>query len=216
MDPEVDNILDVTEDITDTKLEITPVVKSSPVESIIQNKECVCDKCGKECKDKRGLTLHVKKCEGFKIHQCEHCGDEFSNQYILAVHYTRCKIIKDQNKEKEENTKQQIIKSLSSQENENEILKAQMIEMELKYKKELSELQDSSEIELKYKKELSELRDSLETQIKYKDLIIQSCKNDIQTLSQELKYKKEENKILLTDNHTLINIISNLSLKCKK
>jgi hypothetical protein len=50
-----------------------------------------CEKCGRECKDKRGLTLHYNKCNGPQSLECEFCKEEFANHYNLLSHLTRCK-----------------------------------------------------------------------------------------------------------------------------
>ena len=33
----------------------------------------VCDECGKECKDKRGLGIHYNKCDGSINFECKFC-----------------------------------------------------------------------------------------------------------------------------------------------
>jgi hypothetical protein len=54
----------------------------------------VCDKCGKECKDKRGLGIHYNKCDGSINFECKFCNQEFANAYSLSMHSTRCKTMK--------------------------------------------------------------------------------------------------------------------------
>jgi hypothetical protein len=166
-----------------------------------------CDRCGKECKDKRGLTLHIKKCDGNKPSQCEFCKEDFSNQYILAVHLTRCKIIKAQNKEKEVIAREETIKKLSSLEEENKQLKDLLKDIEFKHQKEVSDVKSS-------------LRIDYEQQLKIRENDVSSYHIEIQTLSRDVKNKdqqleelKEANKTLQVDNRTLINTISTLSLK---
>ena len=34
----------------------------------INSETNLCDRCGKICKDKRGLTLHLKSCEGIVVY----------------------------------------------------------------------------------------------------------------------------------------------------
>jgi hypothetical protein len=166
-----------------------------------------CERCGKECKDKRGLTLHVKKCDGKKPNQCEFCSEEFANQYSLAVHLTRCKVVKAQNKEKEDIAKEEMIKKLVHKEEENKQLRDLLKEMEIKYHKDITDIKTS-------------FRLNYEQQIKIRDNDVSSYHIEIQTLLRELKDKeqqiddlKEVNKSLQIDNRTLVNTISTLSLK---
>lgn len=65
-----------------------------------------CSQCGKICKDKRGLALHKKKCEGVISLDCKFCDQTFANPYSLEVHNTRCKAIKSY---KETMLKQEIV-----------------------------------------------------------------------------------------------------------
>ena len=133
-----------------------------------------CDRCGKECKDKRGLTLHIKKCDGNKPSQCEFCKEDFSNQYILAVHLTRCKIIKAQNKEKEVIAREETIKKLSSKEEENKQLNERLKEMDLKYQKDLNDMKKS-------------LRLDYEQQLKLRDTDLSSIMKDYNDMGKNLK-----------------------------
>ena len=138
-----------------------------------------CDRCGKECKDKRGLTLHIKKCDGKKPNQCEFCNEEFANQYSLAVHLTRCKIIKAQNKEKEVIAREETIKRLSSKEEETRQLNERLKEMELKYQKDLEDIKKS-------------LRIDYEQQLKIRENDVSSYHIEIQTLSRDVKNKDQQ------------------------
>ena len=166
-----------------------------------------CERCGKECKDKRGLTLHIKKCDGNKPSQCEFCKEEFSNQYILAVHLTRCKIIKAQNKEKEVIAREETIKRLSSKEEENKQLNERLKEMEHKYQKDVDDIKKSLRID--YEQQLK-LRDhDLSYMIKdYNDM-----RENLKAMETKVEVLEAEKKFLLVDKHTLTELNSKLSLK---
>jgi hypothetical protein len=60
-----------------------------------------CDKCGRQCKDKRGLSIHMRVCPGTKNFICEFCNTEFSSIYSLNIHSTRCSKYKDNIKKKD-------------------------------------------------------------------------------------------------------------------
>ena len=55
-----------------------------------------CEKCGKTFKGKRGLTMHMKVCEGTQNLVCEFCNKNFSSIYSLSIHSTRCTEVKKQ------------------------------------------------------------------------------------------------------------------------
>lgn len=155
-----------------------------------------CDKCGKECKDKRGLAIHYNKCGIDKRFICEFCNQEFSTSFNLSSHTSRCKTMKTR-------------KELMSKE-EIDILKA-----------ENSKLKNET---LNHQKELLDLKTSLkkeyEQQLKIRDNDIFSYHKEVNDLSKELKDKEqkleeisEANKTLQVDNRTLLNTVSTLSLK---
>ena len=77
-----------------------------------ENTSCRCPKCNKECKDKRGLSVHLKKCDNSKSLICEFCNESFTKHSSLVVHLTRCKVIKQQNLEKELAKKEDLNKVL--------------------------------------------------------------------------------------------------------
>ena len=119
-----------------------------------------CDKCGKECKDKRGLSIHYKKCDVNKHFECEFCNQEFVNSYTLSVHINRCKTLKTK---KETMIKEELI-SLQS-----ELKEA---------KEEITKLKDS---ELIYQNEISSILRLLkenETKLKESNEINKSLQED--------------------------------------
>jgi hypothetical protein len=62
---------------------------------------CVCSKCGKECKDSRGLAIHENKCGIEKNTTCSHCEQTFATVASLNRHYASCKILKQEEEQKE-------------------------------------------------------------------------------------------------------------------
>ncbi len=155
-----------------------------------------CSRCGKVCKDKRGLTLHLKSCEGIKVLTCEFCNGTFVNQYTLSVHMSRCNEGKRHIQEQE-----QLLRD------ENQRLKDQLRELELKYQKEQADLKTS-------------LRIDLERQLKIRDNDVFSLINDHKELEKNFeiiksKYEmlEDEKKSLVVDKQTLIEMNTRLSLK---
>ena len=167
--------------------------------------ENACDRCGKECKDKRGLALHLKKCEGLKALDCEYCNQTFANPYSLSVHLTRCKAIKihkeTMNKEEiislqselisskaeiskllslQKESKNEIDKILSIKEEENQHLKEKLQELELKHQEEIKYLN-------------VKIRSDYEQQLKIRDDDLTSFNNEIKTLKKEVISKEQEN-----------------------
>jgi hypothetical protein len=192
----------------------------------------VCDKCGKECKDKRGLTVHSHRCNIDRHFICKFCNQEFATAYSLSMHVTRCKTLKTQKElmtKEELNTLQndlQVFKDENSnllrlqQEAKNESfeLQSKLKDSESLYKNNLKELQK------KHQKELADLKTALrldlEQQLKIRDNDISYYYKENEELTGKLKDKerqleelKEVHKTLLVDNRTLINTMSTLSLK---
>jgi hypothetical protein len=65
--------------------------------------ELNCSKCGRLCKDRRGLAIHENKCDKNREVQCGYCQMIFSCSRSLTRHYTTCRVYKDiqQNKERD-------------------------------------------------------------------------------------------------------------------
>jgi len=192
----------------------------------------VCDKCGKECKDKRGLTVHSHKCGIEKRFVCEFCNQEFATAYSLSIHVPRCKTLKSQKEltAKEEMAtlqldlqaaKEEIHKLLSiQQEIKEESINVQnkLITTESQSQKEIKDLQE------KHKKDLSELKTSLqndlERQLRLRDndlsvLIKDHTKleKDYEVLKGKYEMLEEEKKSLIVDKQTLTEMNGRLSLK---
>jgi hypothetical protein len=58
-----------------------------------------CSKCGRECKDKRGLAIHEAKCKIVsqppKKFECQYCHNEFATNQSLHVHLEKCRSYSD-------------------------------------------------------------------------------------------------------------------------
>lgn len=148
--------------------------------------EYVCDKCNKKCKDKRGLTLHYKKCEGIKALVCEYCNDEFANPYSLSIHFTRCKILKKHKQEEELTSQQQEEKLVKGLTTENTKLQDKIKELENKYNqlvadkaKEILTLKNNNRIDL-------------ERQLKLRDTDLQTLHKEMETQSRDIRVKDQE------------------------
>ena len=155
-----------------------------------------CSKCGKICKDKRGLTLHMKACEGILNPSCEFCKKTFANPYSLSIHMSRCSEGKKSIKEKDETIKTEL-----------QQLQDKLKEVELKHQKELTDLKTS-------------LRIDLEQQLKIRDNDLSSIMKDYTQLKNdykviEVKYEmiEAEKKSLIVDKQTLTELNARLSLK---
>ncbi len=192
----------------------------------------VCDKCGKECKDKRGLGIHYAKCDGNRNFECEFCNQEFATAYSLSMHVTRCKTMKSR---KETMTKEEMASLQSElQQTKNDLSRWMILQQEAK--DESAKLQSKvkdvesqcqsriKEMELKYQKELSDikaaLRVDLEQQLRLRDNDLVSITKDYNDLEKnfkviEAKYEmlETEKKSLLVDKQTLLETNSKLSLK---
>ncbi len=181
----------------------------------------VCDKCGKECKDKRGLTVHSHKCGIDKHFICEFCNQEFSTSYNLSVHVTRCKTLKTQ---KELTVKEE----LTTLQSELQAAKAEitkLLSLQKEDKDECSKVQNKmKELQEKHKKELADLKTSLridlEQQLKIRDNDVSSIMKDYTQLKSDFKVMEvrnemleKENSYLKVDKQTLTELNARLSLK---
>jgi hypothetical protein len=64
-----------------------------------------CSRCGRECKDNRGLAIHQSKCgEPGREPVCPHCNTVFTCYRNLTRHYLTCKVFREQ----EENRQKQL------------------------------------------------------------------------------------------------------------
>ena len=96
--------VEVTDEDNEHKEEetISKVNNISEVNNTNNNtEENQCPKCGKQCRDKRGVTIHLKKCGDIKEFICDACDAEFTAHNSLLVHYGRCKVLKQRKQEEE-------------------------------------------------------------------------------------------------------------------
>lgn len=175
-----------------------------------ENTSCRCPRCDKECKDKRGLSVHLKKCENSKPIICEYCNQEFSRNYSLSLHLTRCKAIKQQNTEKELAQKEDLNKLLCEKELHTKYLQDKLNEQEAIIKTHAKQLED---LKLQFLKDY-------EQQLKMRDDDINKYHSDLNTATQDLKKKDKDNEKLerelnekKIEYQTIFNLYSKLSLK---
>ena len=175
-----------------------------------ENTSCRCPRCDKECKDKRGLSVHLKKCENSKPLICEHCNQEFSRTYGLSLHLTRCKAIKQQNIEKELAQKEDLNKVLYETEVHNKHLQDKLNEKEDIIKTQAKQLED---LKLLFRKDY-------EQQLKMRDDDINKYHSDLNTATRDLKEQQKEVEHLKQqlnqrniEFQTILDLYSKLSLK---
>jgi len=77
------------------------ISKVNNISEVNNTEENQCPKCGKQCRDKRGVTIHLKKCGDIKEFICDACDAEFTAHNSLLVHYGRCKVLKQRKQEEE-------------------------------------------------------------------------------------------------------------------
>ena len=172
-----------------------------------ENTSSRCPKCDKECKDKRGLSVHLKKCENSKPLICSCCNENFSRSSSLAIHLTRCKAIKQQNLEKELASKEELNKLLYEKEVHNKHLQDKLNEVELKYKQALYEkdniIQSKLEGEKNQAKKIEELkvecRLDLDRQLRIRDNDLILLNSENQSLVIKINAKEQENARLKED-----------------
>ena len=154
----------------------------------------VCDKCGKECKDKRGLGIHYAKCEGIKSCECEYCKQPFANPYSLSVHLSRCKVVK-KNKETEAQEEVSRVQSrLNDYEGEVQRLKKELKEIKENYHKDLNR-----QLKIRHNDVDSLSRDYKET-----CLVLKKKEEENETLLKELNELKVEKRTLENMNNRLM------------
>ena len=181
----------------------------------MSQEHCECPKCGKECKDKRGLSVHIKKCRENKPCVCTACNEQFSKHSNLVLHLTRCKIIKQQNLEKQIIENEEKTKLLSEQEICNKHLQEKLIEIEQSYQKQLIERESKyqdllskkekddksyqlnlKEMQDRYEQKISELKIShsidVKQQINLRENDLLLINHDLEKATESLKVKDEK------------------------
>ena len=103
-----------------------------------------CLQCGRQFKDKRGLTIHLKGCDGSIASViCSHCNEQFANPYSLSVHQPRCKVFKKKQYDLEIEIKQKTMDKLEETLEKNNQLQLKIVKLEcihLKHQEEINRL----------------------------------------------------------------------------
>jgi hypothetical protein len=184
----------------------------------MSNKSNVCPKCKKACKDKRGLTLHMKSCQGVIDLTCSFCNNTFANSYTLAVHVSRCNKSKQYQEEQD-----QILKNEIAQ------LQDKLKEQEQKHilvtkEQEQKHMLETKELKFKHNQEVKDIkkymRTDFDSQLKLRDDDLASFHKQLESLKKEIQDKDQKNTQLtqsLNDrdvsNRVLIDLVSKISLK---
>ena len=74
--------------------------RMSDERTLVENLDLKCPKCGKICKNKGGLTSHIRCCKSGQDEKkvkevdfkCQKCGSSFKNKGALGSHFKYCKI----------------------------------------------------------------------------------------------------------------------------
>lgn len=88
-----------------------------------------CSRCGKECKDKRGLSVHEASCKKNKNFHCPHCSILFACNTTLVRHIPVCSVkmqndIKKEIEDKEQERRIQYENTIKQLKEENQILQS--------------------------------------------------------------------------------------------
>jgi hypothetical protein len=212
--PYTEDDSDIENIVYDTDFDYESDEPESDVESNITSTDFPCPKCGKYCKDKRGLSVHSNKCRENRNFICEFCNLQLSTAYNLSVHITRCKTQKEITSKQEFSTIQSDLESARD-----DITKLK--DMILDYEVKLRDIQDIHNIQLKereinYQKELSDLKisifNSFKNELTIKDKEIAFLYKENKNITEKLKDKAKQiellsifNNILLENNRVLLN-----------
>jgi hypothetical protein len=149
---------------------------------------CVCTECGKQYKNKRGLSLHVKRCEYTNNTTCEYCNTTFKSVYIVERHLLTCVEYRLYKQKKE------FEHIIASYENDNNNLKRE--------NQNLLQQKEESKTMIKNIKE--------EEETKYNQLK-QKCEKEIERLIEDKRELVLNNQNLSNNNSSLINNILSLT-----
>ena len=152
---------------------------------VVQN---CCSKCGKECKDKRGVSIHEAKCGKTKAPICPHCNTEFSCLASLHNHLERCKIYKQQIIDREQKQKEDLIRQ-EYDKNINE-LKNQLLDLQKSFKTQLSTRETQLELSKKEKEEvIKDITEKWKQDVKVNNKLRDDDLNSMHKELQEYKIK---------------------------
>jgi Zinc finger, C2H2 type len=146
-----------------------------------------CLQCGRQFKDKRGLTIHLKVCDGVIASViCSHCNESFANPYSLSVHQSRCKVLKQKKYDLELETKQKAIVKLEETQDKNNQLQLKIAELERIHLQLLSD----KENEISDLKEKHRIDVAQQLRIREHDFI--SLNKEVERLTTEAKLKDQK------------------------
>lgn len=150
-----------------------------------------CDKCGKECKDKKGLAIHQHKCNKTVSPAefiCLYCNTKLSTKQNLQRHYDSCKLyvhieeakLKEQNLNNKIKNLESQIEHLSSKNNElKENIRISNIHSSNRYDSLLKEKDNLEQKLIQSEKKSSEEIKKREEKITSLEKEVRSCWNKI-------------------------------------
>ena len=152
----------------------------------------VCAKCGRHCKDKRGLSIHSRACQGTPSLVCEFCNTTFSSAYCLSIHIHRCSENKKQRQEQTESLKEELEK-----------LREKLKTVELAQQEELKNCK-------------TQLRNEYESQLKLRDDDLKKLNilnNELMEKEQESSQKIAELKADLNDTKVYLRRLEEINIE---
>ena len=164
---------------------------------------CDCERCGRHCKDRRGLSVHMRACQGNKALVCEYCNTTFGSVYSLTVHSTRCVENKKQKEEQDKLVKNELQELQEKLKNIEVVHQNKLKEMEIKSQ------QDIKDLNLK-------VRADYEQQLKLRDNDLKSYYKDVEELKIKLTKEEEQNKFLkaaIDSNNVTLQTVMDINAK---
>lgn len=167
----------------------------------------ICSKCGKECKDKRGLSIHEGKCTGPEQFVCMYCNVGFCSKHSLSRHSKTCKHVEDYEAKEEKKEKiQELEDKISS-------IMIRQKTLDQCHEYDIKRRQEAEDSLIKEKKEMETKIDSLSklvSELEQERLsLLREIKGD-KTRALELASKIADNTgSSYVQNHTIQNIQHN-------
>ena len=150
----------------------------------------VCSKCSKQCKDKKGLSLHTKRCEYTSNTTCEYCNDTYKSVYILERHLLTCVEFRLHKQREAFN------KEIEAFNKEIEAFNKKIEDLTITYETKISTLKE--DLTITYETKISTLKEEINKiegfhkgQIKTYHDESYSLNREIQLLNKELKQKTD-------------------------
>jgi hypothetical protein len=110
-DNDIEHIVNKIESEYNSDSEYNSEDSESDTESDIISTEFPCPKCGKYCKDKRGLGIHEVKCISTQNFTCIYCNVSFCSRHSLSRHSKTCKHIDTYESKKEYIEKNKVLEN---------------------------------------------------------------------------------------------------------